>query len=190
MGTKIRSSLTNTLLGVPQESVLGRILFSLYTNDLPNCIGNIVMYADGISIIIADTDSNLQATTSHTLEQLHEWWFTSNGLFLNARKTNFLIFHPKQKIIEPQYDLSINNTDLQHPESVKFLGSNIDENLSWAEACTNIASKLNRSCYLFRSLRDLLDFDTLKIVYFSEIESRLRYGILLWGTSGSRSNQD
>ncbi|KAK9686560.1 hypothetical protein QE152_g37097 [Popillia japonica] len=68
---------------------------------------------------------------------------------------------------------------------VKFLGLDIDESLSWAEACTNIASKLNRSCYLFRSLRDLLDFDTLKIVYFSEIESRLRYGILLWGTSGS-----
>ncbi|KAK9711113.1 hypothetical protein QE152_g25631 [Popillia japonica] len=64
-------------------------------------------------------------------------------------------------LIEPQYDLSINNTDLQHPESIKFLGLDIDENLSWAEACTNIASKLNRSCYLFRSLRDLLDFDTL-----------------------------
>ncbi|KAK9739658.1 hypothetical protein QE152_g8818 [Popillia japonica] len=142
------------------------------------------MYADDTSIIIVDTDSNLEATAFHTLEQLHEW-FTSNGLFLNARKTNFLIFHPKQKTIEPQYNLSINNTDLQHPESVKFLGLDIDESLSWAEACTNIASKLNRSCYLFRSLRDLLDFDTLKIVYFSEIESRLRYGILLWGTSGS-----
>ncbi|KAK9730358.1 hypothetical protein QE152_g15308 [Popillia japonica] len=118
------------------------------------------MYADDTSIIIADTDSNLEATASYTLEQLHEW-FTSNGLFLNARKTNFLIFHPKQKTIEPQYNLSVNNTDLQHPESVQFLGLDIDENLSWAEACTNIASKLNRSCYLFRSLRDLLDFDRL-----------------------------
>ncbi|KAK9703446.1 hypothetical protein QE152_g29322 [Popillia japonica] len=142
------------------------------------------MYADDTSIIIADTDSNLQATASHTLEQLHEW-FTSNGLLLIARKTNFLIFHPKQKIIEPQYDSSINNTDLQHPASVKFLGLDIDENLSWAEAFTNIVSKLNRSCYLFRSLGDLLDFDTLNIVYFSEIESRLRYEILLWGISGS-----
>lgn len=94
-------------------------------------------------------------------------------------KRTFYIF------IEGQYNLSINNINIKHSKSIKFLGLEVDENLSWTQMCDNIVSILNKKCYLIRCLRDSLDFTTIRSIYFSEVESRLRYGILFWGTSTS-----
>jgi len=49
------SSFLQTNRGVPQESVLGPLLFFVYDNDLPNVLSNceVHMYADDVQIYVS-----------------------------------------------------------------------------------------------------------------------------------------
>ena len=44
-------------------------------------------------------------------------------------------------------------------------------------------SKLNKASYVIRSLKPLLSFESLKMVYFSTVHSIISYGIIFWGIS-------
>jgi len=43
--------------------------------------------------------------------------------------------------------------------------------------------KLIKASYIIRSLKPLLSFETLKMVYFSIVHSIISYGIIFWGAS-------
>jgi len=43
--------------------------------------------------------------------------------------------------------------------------------------------KLNKTSYIIRSLKPLLSFVSLKMVYFSAVHSIISYGIIFWGIS-------
>lgn len=59
----------------------------------------------------------------------------------------------------------------------------MQSSLTWQSTINNLILKLNSKCYLIRSLKFILNTNSLIKVYYAEVESRLRYGILLWGTS-------
>jgi hypothetical protein len=57
--SKYYSGWESVTVGVPQESVLGPLLFLLYVNDMHNVISDIsnpVLYADDTSLIITNSD--------------------------------------------------------------------------------------------------------------------------------------
>jgi len=43
--------------------------------------------------------------------------------------------------------------------------------------------KLNKASYIIRSLKPLLSFESLKMVYFSTVHSIISYGIIFWDIS-------
>jgi len=83
--------------GVPQGSVLGPLLFTLYTTPLSSLIHNHKLdhhlYTDDIQVFIslstADTDLSLKQLSDCRSDT--SGWMTNNELRLDANKTDFII---------------------------------------------------------------------------------------------------
>ena len=121
--------------GVPQGTMLGPLLFLIYTNDLPNCLTSCQprMYADDTHITYADVDVNsIQFNLNHDLGNLKKW-LISNKLTLNTTKTEFMLIGSRQELstLSSQPKLSNDNVLIEKVTSVKSLGIFIDENLRW-----------------------------------------------------------
>lgn len=83
--------------GIPQESCLGPLLYSIFTNDLPLTLKNtkILMYADDLTIDPAEsTADELRSVLNHELQTVVEW-ITNNKLVLNVSKTKSIVFGTK-----------------------------------------------------------------------------------------------
>ncbi len=93
----------NVDCGVPQGSVLGPLLFILYTNDLPNCLSQTkgILFADDTTIYVSgDNKRSMFNDMRSDLEELIEW-FRANKLSLNIAKTNYVLFiPPRLKLID------------------------------------------------------------------------------------------
>ena len=84
--------------GVPQGSVLGPLLFSIYINDFHNSSAKLSFYlfADDTSLLYADTNlKSLEKTVNSELLKVSDW-LNANKLTLNAKKSNYVIFRPYQ----------------------------------------------------------------------------------------------
>ena len=111
-------------------------------------------------------------------------WLIANKLSLNIKKSNFVIFRPRQKKLNHQVNLKVfdhhNNSfiSLECKNYVKYLGVLIDENLSWKYHIAHIASKISKTIGIIASLRHFVPLNTLHHIYISLIQPYLLYGIV------------
>jgi hypothetical protein len=59
----------------------------------------------------------------------------------------------------------------------------INNKFSWDLHIDEIVTKLNRACYVIRTLKSFLSLEALRMIYFSLVHSIVSYGIVFWGTS-------
>ena len=138
-----KSTLLNVTCGVPQGSILGPKLFILYINDICNVseIVQFILFADDTNVFYSDHDINILCTTmSNELDNLHAW-FTVNKLSLNISKTNYILFG-RRRCIADNVSITMGKSPISRVKVTKFLGVNIDENLTWKDHI----SVVNQSC--------------------------------------------
>ena len=87
------------------------------------------------------------------------------------------------KTIDDNFKLIINNSALIRASSVKYLGLHIDEHLNLSVHLKHLSNQLARYSGIFYRLRDFVNVETLCMLYYSFIYSRLQYGIIVWGTA-------
>ena len=72
-------------------------------------------------------------------------WFHANRLSINVKKTNFIIFKPRQKSqIFDSFALKLCDTNIDCVREVVFLSVILDEHLSWKSHIAYLATKVSR----------------------------------------------
>ena len=181
-----RSSLRNITCGVPQGSILGPLLFLIYINNISLSTTNahILSYADDTTLLITGENINsLYLKDNDVLKEL-ETWLKSNKLVLNAQKSKYIIFKgPKNT---EDRDLYINNITLEQitaNNSIKFLGVNLDEKLSWKKHLNYLNSKLAMANFSLNRVKHQLPKTTMLQLYYTLIYPHLLCNITIWGNA-------
>jgi len=177
--------------GVPQGSILGPILFILYVNDLHNASQlNILSFADDTTIYTSGKNINdMIQNTNIELRNIYKW-FCANKLQLNANKSKYTIFCPRQTRLPIEMNnLIINNQKLTRigsdceEKSVKFLGVHLDDHLSWNIHVDYVHKKISQSLFAISRVKHIFPQSTLLSLYYALIHSHFNYAIQIWGNS-------
>jgi hypothetical protein len=83
----------------------------------------------------------------------------------------------------PHYPLAVKFAGklIKETTSIKFLGVQIDNHLTWKSHINQIIPKLSDACFAVRKLFHILNLDALQMVSFAYFHSVVKYGIIFWG---------
>ena len=112
-------------------------------------------------------------------------WLNANKICLNVSKTEVVLFKSSRKLTDVPLKLKLNGKRLYPTNSVKYLGINIDENLTWKQQISDIAIKLNKANGILSKLRHFIDRKTLKSIYHAIFEPHLYYSSLVWAQNSN-----
>ena len=168
--------------GVPQGSVLGPILFTLYVLPLASVIEshdiNHHMYADDTQLYQAASIDDLPSLVN-TIESCCsdvKSWMLSNGLKLNEDKTEVLVCSTNAKLhtIDMPF-VTIDDTTVPVSKSAKNLGVHLDPTLSMDQQISSMVRIMNFELRRISKMKPFLSQTSLKSVVSSLILSRLDY---------------
>lgn len=180
------------LASVPQGSILGPLLFSIYTNDLSSAPQNcsVQSYVDDTKLVISFKMKDTVNAFADLRVDLHRigQWCSNNHLLLNPSKTKLMVFGSRQmhsRLDTPS--LTFMGRELVPEHTAKDLGVILDKNLTYDEHITKTVSSCMSCLGQISRTKHVFDKCTLLTIINTLVFSKLFYCSNVWANT-SKSN--
>ena len=181
----VRSSVVDVVSGVPQGSVLGPLLFLLYTGDLSHALENtLVGYADDSTLVspvscVADRVS-VSASLNRDLVRISDWcnqW----GMQVNPSKTKGMIVSRSCTMLPSFSDLVLNGTVVEMVDELKILGVLLDRKLTFESQVRSLAAAASSRIGILRKTMSVFRDPALVVqCFWSFVLPVLEYCSVAW----------
>ena len=105
------------------------------------------------------------------------------------QKTELVNFKHERKKLDCEVKIKLNRKRLYPTDSVKYLGIRIDKNLNWKHHISDIAIKLNRTNALLFKIRNFVNLNTLKTLYYAIFDTHINYANVIWAQNFNAVNR-
>lgn len=176
--------------GVPQGSVLGPILFSIFINDMVNAcnLSKPYLFADDGALLFNDVDRKHYINVKIELLTIMKW-LDVNKLSLHTDKTKFMVFDSNEQSDQISITMDGKSVSIGECKTMKYLGLIVDHKLKFSEHIIHITKKVTKRIGAMYRSKNLLplkyrkmfanalmlpQFDYLDIIYSKAGKSKLR----------------
>jgi hypothetical protein len=169
--------------GVPQGSVLGPMLFTIYVSPIASLLSQLGVhqhqYADDTQLHIAISQPTAQSDLSLLESGLSTLasWFSQNWLALNPEKSDAILLgtYQRNNTLSNITSVNVAGSTVTLADNIKLLGVTLDSSLTFRKHVNLISQNCFYHIKALRHIRHTLDTQTASLIAHALVSSRLDY---------------